>query len=313
MTKQYNIGIDIGGTKVNIGVLDEHGTIIAKKKISSENHTDIEMFIGQIKEETIKLIRKLKINYESVHFIGVGVPGTVDMKEGIVEYCPNLFWEMIPLKGYLEEVFPDKEIKIIQDSWAAAIAEHEFGAGRALTDMACVTLGTGIGCGIILNDKIFTGKLHSAGEIGHSVVQKDGRPCNCGNHGCLEKYASGNGIFEQAYEQFPEQFKGKSRNAETVFELAYSNYAPALELIDNCVRLLAVGLANLVDMFAIEGIIISGGLCEHETLILDPLKKYIREYGYPAWVRQDKLKVVSAELGSDAPMIGTAFIYKGIA
>lgn len=309
---KYNVGIDIGGTKVNIGIFNKAGTLVDKVKIISQRREDIEIFVNRIGYQLMQMAEKNKIKIEDIQFIGIGVPGTVDMKKGIVEYCPNLFWDMVPLKAYFQAIFLKQEIQIIQDSWAGALAEHEFGAGIGYADMACVTLGTGIGGGIIANNKIFAGAMHCAGEIGHTIVKKDGRDCNCGNRGCLEKYASGNGIYEQAIEIFPERLEKMKQGAESVFELAYQGYEPALNLIENSVQMLAVGLANLVGILSTEAIIISGGLCEHEELILKPLQKYIMDYGYYSWTRQKRLVIRQAKLGSDAPMIGAAFIYRGM-
>ena len=219
---------------------------------------------------------------------------------------------MVPLRKYFEDMFPDKQIQVIQDSWAGALAEHEFGAGVGYSDMACVTLGTGIGGGVILNNRIFAGAMHCGGEVGHIVVERKGRACNCGNHGCLERYSSGTGIFEQALERFPEKLKEMKPGAESVFELAYAGYEPALALIEESVQMLAMGLANLVGILSVEALIVSGGLCEHEELILKPLEKYIPKYGYYSWTRQNRLVVKKAELGCDAPMLGAAFIYRGL-
>lgn len=309
---KYNVGIDIGGTKVNIGIFQKTGQLVDKVKIPSQQGEDIEIFVDRIGCELKRLAQKCGIMIEEIEFIGLGVPGTVDMRSGIVEYCPNLFWDMVPLKEYFQTIFLKQEIQVIQDSWAGALAEHEFGAGIGYADMTCITLGTGIGGGIIANNRIFSGGMHCAGEIGHTIIEKDGRGCNCGNCGCLEKYASGNGIYEQALECFPEKLRGMKEGAESVFELAYQGYEPALRLIENSVQMLAVGLANLVGIISTEAIIISGGLCEHEELILKPLQKYILEYGYHSWTRQNRLVVRQAKLGSDAPMIGAAFIYKGL-
>lgn len=297
---------------MNIGIVRMDGTIIDRLRMTSVGANEIRKFVRNIFQKTEGLLAKHDLNLADVYFIGIGVPGTVDMEQGMVEYCPNLFWEMIPLQEIFQEFFRDKYIKVIQDSWAGALAEHEFGAGKAYENMACVTLGTGIGGGVILQNKIFQGGMHSAGEIGHIIVQKDGRTCNCGSHGCLEKYASGNGIYEQAAELFPEKFVGRTDNAETVFALAYEGDEEALDLINESVKMLAIGLANMVNILSLEAIVISGGLCEHTELIVKPLQKYINEYGYYAWTRQERFVLRCASLGSDAPMLGAAFIYKGL-
>lgn len=312
MNGECNIGIDIGGTKVNIGIVSENGRIIDHTKIKTIKTEMIEVFVSRILEALDELLKKNQKKKCDISFVGIGVPGTVNTKEGIVEYCPNLEWEDIQLKKYFQPYFPGVRIEIIQDSWAAAVAEHEYGAGKDCANIACVTIGTGIGCGVIINDKIFMGGMHSAGEIGHSIVQMDGLQCNCGRKGCLERYSSGTGIFESAYEKFPEMFEGRGKKAETVFELAKEQYQPAIDLIDHSVRMLAMGLANLVTVLSVEKILISGGICQHRELVVEPLQKYIYEYGYYAWVRQNRLKVESAKVKENAPMLGAAVLYKAM-
>ncbi len=311
MGKQYNIGIDIGGTKVNMGIVSEDGQILDHVIIPTRKEEILD-FVKRIMSSLHELLDKNNEKIEDVNFVGIGVPGTVNPEKGIVEYCPNLNWEDVTLKDYFQPFFPGTRVEVIQDSWAAAVAEHEFGAGKDCSNIACVTIGTGIGCGVIINDKIFSGGLHSAGEVGHSIVQPNGLQCNCGRKGCLERYSSGTGIFEMAYDKFPEMFEGREKKAETVFELAYEKYQPALDLIDYSVRMLALGLSNLVTILSIEKILISGGICQHHELVVEPLQKYINEYGYYAWVRQNKLKVECAMVKENAPMLGAAVLFKAL-
>jgi glucokinase len=139
---------------------------------------------------------------------------------------------------------------------------------------------------------------------------KDGRLCACGNHGCLERYCSGSGIMEQALERFPGKFTDGTRNTEYVFELAKNGDSEARELIRESVEYLAIGLANFVDIFSPQAVIISGGMCEHRDLIIDPLKLLVPKFGYISWVQQKTLRIEKALLGSDAPMIGAASLHK---
>jgi glucokinase len=239
------------------------------------------------------------------------VPGTADYKTGLVEYCPNLGWEDVPA-GEIFKKNLGVDVSISQDSRLAAWAEYLLGAGRGFNSIICVTVGTGIGCGIVLDGKIFHGSMNTAGELGHSVFEKDGRPCNCGNHGCLERYSSGTGVFDRAFEAYPDKFVDRPHKSETVFELAYAGDQDMLGLIRRIVEDLAVGIANAVSILSPEAVIISGGLCEHDELVVKPLKELVDKYGYYSWVRKKQLKIEKAQMGPEAPMVGAALFYKAL-
>jgi glucokinase len=221
----------------------------------------------------------------------------------------NLGWEDIPT-GDIFSYHLRVKVRVSQDSRLAAWAEYLLGTGQKYRSSICLTLGTGIGGGIIIDGKIFHGAMNTAGEIGHSIFQKDGRHYNCGNDGCLERYCSGTGIFERANEAFPEKFKNLPQKAETVFDLAYAGDKDMLNLIRCIVKDMAVGIANAVSIIYPEAVIISGGLCEHEELIIKPLKELVFHYGYHSWVRKKRLKIEKVRLGPDVPMIGAALFYK---
>jgi glucokinase len=304
-----NIGIDIGGTKVNIGLVNDEGQIIDSRRMPVQIGLVPSRFIAQISDEVRHLILKNGLHEESINSFGVGVPGTVDTSTGFVEYCPNLGWEDIDAGTYFKHDL-GFEVKIAQDSRLAAWAESLVGAGTNYRNLICVTLGTGIGCGIILDGKIFNGSMNTAGEVGHTIFQKNGRPCNCGNLGCLERYTSGTAIFQRAFEKYPEKFIGLENKAESVFKLAYERDSEILSLIDEIVEDLAIGIANAVSILSPEAVILSGGLCDHDELIVNPLKELVFQYGYHSWARKRSLKILKAKLGSDAPMIGAALLYR---
>lgn len=312
MADKYSVGIDIGGTKVNIGIVKENGEVIDKVKIPASRTKEYEKFIADICSALEELLVKNQLDMEDIFFIGAGVPGTVDSKTGYVTYCPNLFWYDVPV-GELFQKQLGREVKIMQDSRNAALAETLLGAGKEFQNTMCISIGTGVGCGIIIDRKIFNGGMNTAGELGHTPIVKDGRECVCGNKGCLERYVSGTGIAERAVERFPEKFKREEdKKSEYVFELAYAGDEEILAFIDECVDYLAFGIANAVCLMSPEAIIISGGLCVHEELIIKPLRDKIMSRGYYSWTSQNNLKVCKAELGSDAAMIGAALLYNSL-
>ncbi len=312
MAKRWNIGIDIGGTKTNIGIVSESGRILDKVKIPTGGADRPEQFFDEIYRQTALLLKRNSLNLDMVSFLGCGVPGTVDSRTGMVEYCPNLFWEDVPAGELLGRRF-GRQVILEQDVRLAALAEYCFGAGMGYAGILCVAVGTGIGSGILLEGKIYHGYMNTAGEIGHSIFEKNGRPCVCGKRGCLERYASGTGILERALEVIKEEeFGDLPVVCESVFALAEKGNLKALQVIDDCVSDLAVGIANEVSILSPEIVIIAGGLCEAEELFVKPLKKYVDDFGYYPWVRKKMLKIEKAKLGSDAAMIGASVLYRGL-
>ena len=309
MDEMISVGIDIGGTKVNIGLVTENGKVIDTIRVPVQTQLGAPKFIEMLCGEIDRLLEQNHLTKEQIYFFGAGVPGTADIHTGYVEYCPNLHWEDVPAGEIFKENLGAKVV-ISQDSRCAAWAEYLLGAGKKYSSIFCVAVGTGIGGGIILDGKIFHGGMNTAGEIGHSVFQKDGRPCVCGNHGCLERYSSGTGIIDRAMELFPEKFSDLPKKSESVFQLAYQGDPQALDLIGHVVEDLAVGIANVVSILSPEAVIISGGLCDHDELFIKPLNELVYHYGYHSWVRKKLLKIEKAQMGSDAPMIGAALLYK---
>ena len=289
MPKQYRIGIDIGGTKVNIGIVAEDGSILRKLAFPSQGADQPKAFAAMIARKADEMLAEEGLSISDIEQIGVGIPGTADYTRGIVEYSCNLFGEdQVPLAQYFADIW-HRDVTIVQDSWAAAYAEYRFGSHRKHEHMLCVTVGTGIGCGVISGGKVFSGAMHTAGEIGHTPIVWQGRPCACGKRGCLERYASGTAILEQAMERFPDKLRDLPAKTESVFQLAY-------------------GLAIMIDILSTDTVVISGGICAHKALFIDPLQDGILGYGYPPWARKKAVTVSQAKLGSDAPMVGAAFL-----
>ena len=311
MAEKLNIGIDIGGTKVNIGLVDQSGNILFKKKVMTDSKKNPEDLIKQISSYTLEIIKDQNLTMDEIGFIGAGVPGTVDPSTGIISYLPNLSWYEVPCGNYFEE-YLGRKVLIAQDSRNGALAEMLFGAGRGYTNLLCIAIGTGIGCGVIIDKKIYNGALNTAGELGHTPVVKGGRKCVCGNEGCLERYSSGTAILEGALQRYPKKFCDREKSCEAVFAMAYEGDKEILDFIDECVDYLAFGIANAISLFSPEAIIISGGLCEHKELYVDPIEEKMYKYGYFSWTHLHKTRVHQAILGSDAPMIGAAMLERGI-
>jgi glucokinase len=311
MDKDISIGIDIGGTKVHLGLVDGSGKVIDDQRLPVQIDLGAEASIKTICSHLDELIESNQLKKSDILSFGVGVPGTADIKTGNVEYCPNLGWEDVPA-GAIFGKYLERDVIVSQDSRCAAWAEYLLGAGRKYQSMICLTLGTGIGSGIIMDGRIFHGALNTAGEIGHCVFEKDGRPCNCGRRGCLERYCSGTGIIQRALEAFPEKLASLPHKSESVFQLAYAGDQDALTLIRAVVEDLAIGIANAVSILSPQAVIISGGLCEHDELIVRPLEQLVNQYGYHSWARKKMLKIEKAQAGSDAPMIGAALLYKAL-
>lgn len=179
------IGIDIGGTKVNIGLMTATGGILASTMLPSEGARDTAAFTDRICTAAEALMTPYGLTWEKIAHIGIGIPGTVDSAHGIILYSCNLFGDQpVDLASHFLRRC-GQTVTVVQDSWAAAWAEHCFGAGQGHDSMLCMTIGTGIGCGVILSGKVFAGAMHAAGELGHVPVIRNGRPCGCGRKGCL--------------------------------------------------------------------------------------------------------------------------------
>lgn len=290
----YKLGVDIGGTKINIGVLSEDNEIIDRVEAKLPDDKSAE----NIADFTKQLIEKLrKVSIEEIESIGVGVPGTVDETGAIAQKVPNLGWENVDFANMLERRI-GVPVTLLQDSRAAAYGEYKAGAGKGKNSVVCVTLGTGIGTGIIIDGKIFDGALGTAGELGHLPVGDEGRECGCGKKDCLECYAAGKGI-----EMSAEKIFGKKMTCSEVFELAKNN-SEARKIIDSAVEILGRAMVSIINLISPEALLFSGGMSKQKEMFVEPLIDYIQKKCYCA---NGNLPFIGyAKLESDAPMIGAA-------
>ncbi len=309
----WNIGVDVGGTNIKFGIIDENGGILSQEKVRTEPDRGPQAIIDSIIAGIGAIMAKASLRPQAVNSIGLGVPGTADTKNGIVVYAPNLFWTNVEIVKTIGATFPIP-VFIAQDTRAAAWAEYIAGAGKGLRSVASVTLGTGIGCGMVLDGKIFNGGLNTAGEFGHQIVELDGRPCNCGRHGCLEAHVGGLAIVREARETIPGICTLLNKNlldieVHDVYKLAQSGNAYALRLTDRVVKYIGMGLVNLINLNSVELISISGGISNApDHLLLNPLIEFVRARAYQSVAGQVRIR--RSSLGEDAPLIGVGLLYR---
>jgi len=312
MNEIYTIGVDIGGTKINIGVVDNQGQVRALSSIPTAVEAGYKVIASHIIDQIYAVLDQAGLKLADVKSLGFGIPGTVNSKEGVVLFAPNLQWQNIAFAQQLRAEFATP-IYIGQDTHAAAWAEFLFGAGVGCQNLVCLTLGTGIGSGLIINQQLYLGSLKYVGEVGHSLVELNGRPCSCGNHGCLETYASGSAIQKQGREMIDDyqaliRDEQKGLTTPDIFLAAEQDHPQAQQVVAEAVAYLGMGIVNLIHLFGPEKVIISGGMSNAEALILEPVQTFVRERSYGNVA--ELVEITRAKLGEYAPMVGAAFFYR---
>ena len=266
----------------------------------------------------MSLINKNKeISKENISFIGLGIPGIVNRKKGIAEFSGNLSWNNVPILDLLKQRGITIPMQMCNDSRAACIGEMMFGAGKEYKNSVVMTIGTGIGAGIVINGKLFEGNEDKGGEIGHSLLVMDGTSCTCGRNGCFEAYASAKALVRYTKEQMkldPKSIMWKHVNNDInrvdgslAFECSKLNDASADVVISKYIKYLGEGLLNICNCFRPESIIIGGGISEQGEYLFEKLNSYIKEknYGYKC---TPPVVIIKAKLGNSAGLIGAAFI-----
>ena len=310
------IGIDLGGTNISTGIVDENGNILVKASTPTMNGRNSEDILEDMAEISKKLMKELNVTEKDIEAIGVGLPGLIDKKKGISIYANNLNFNNINI---VEEM--QKRIAvpcyIENDANCAAIGENVCGVAYGSENLIYITIGTGLGAGIIINGKVFDGSFGGGGEAGHMVIVAEGEECTCGRKGCWEAYASASALRREgriAAAKYPNSkiydlVDGNIKliDAKTVFDAADLGDEVAIEIIDMYIKYLAVGLVNLVNIFQPEAIIIGGGICAQGDKLINPLKEILNERVYGG---QLKTKLCIATLGNDAGIVGAAMLGK---
>ena len=315
----YYIGIDLGGTKIAVGLVDEAGKIIHKDSVPTKRERSYQEILKDMAMLTLKVLEDSGVGIESVKSIGVGSPGTPDKKEGLIVYANNIKFKNVPIRTELQK-YINLPVIIDNDANCAALAESVAGAAKGAEHSVTITLGTGVGGGIVINRKIYSGFNDAAAELGHIVIMHDGELCTCGRKGCWEAYASATALIRQtkeAAEKNPQSLINKlidgdysKIDAKTVFDAAKQNDETALKVVERYINYVAEGLIDIINIFTPEVLVIGGGVCKEGEYLLKPLREIVSRGVYSKEVAQTQIKV--AEMGNDAGIIGAAMLGKDI-
>lgn len=315
---KYHIGLDVGGMSVKGGIIDVKGTLYAKKVIETEALNRTDEFIGDMAELILDLVKIAKVKKEDVRSVGLGIPGTVNGKEGIVTYACNIGFRNVPLAEILSKK-TGIPVYLSNDANCAALGEVQYGSGKGYRDAIMVTLGTGVGSGIILDGAIYEGRLGAGAEAGHMTIRAGGEICGCGRRGCFEAYSSASALIrdtKRAIEENPDsemktvaERDGKV-SGKTAFEAYKQGDAAAKRLIEGYVENLGIGLVNLVNLFRPEIILLGGGISNEGKYFTDMVERYVNENAYGG-ASNPYVVVRKAALGNDAGLFGAAALGLG--
>ena len=288
------IGIDIGGTTTRIGLVDIHQKLLASAELPTCAERSAGEIIEEIGERVLSMLAEEGIEMDQCVGVGVGVPGTIDRRRGVVVYSNNIRWKQVPLAELLGNHLP-LPIQIANDADCVALGETVAGAGKGYQNVVMITLGTGVGGGVILSGEIVSGS-----EPGHMVIVEDGEPCTCGRCGCLEAYASA-----AALERAVKQATGRELSPEAIFAGAEQGNEMLQKIVNDYLHRLGTGVVNIVNIFRPQLVILGGEICPQGESLLEPLRKMMKEGcfgGSRGWIPEIEL----AELGKQAGMIGAA-------
>lgn len=310
------IGVDLGGTNIVVGLIDEDGKIIKSLNRPTEKERGVEPIFDDIFDMCNELINEFKLDNTNLKGVGIGIPGTIDDKNGVIVYSNNIKINNFNVREYAKGKL-DYEIRMANDADCAALGEVAAGSAKGCSNAIVVTLGTGVGGGIIIDGKIFAGFYPGGAEIGHQIIEKDGRPCSCGNHGCFEAYSSASALILAAKKKAEENKDSllyklvegdvEKMNAKIPFDAAQSGDKAGEEVIDEYLDYLAVGIANLINVFKPEAILLGGGVSKQEENLTVPLTERVKKLAYGG----DMPTVIKiASLGNDAGLIGAAMLNK---
>ncbi len=313
----YTLGIDLGGTNIVAGVVDENHKIIATAKVKTNSPRPAEEIADDMAKACLMACENAGISIKDVAACGVGSPGAINPVTGTVVYANNLKFNNVPLAAMLKER-TGVDFYIENDANAAAYGEFLAGSGRGVESCVAVTLGTGVGGGIIIDGKLFSGSNYAGGELGHMVINIDGEPCSCGRKGCWEAYASATALIRQTKEAMEknkdsimwELAEGniENVNGKIPFDAMKKGDSAATQVVKQYEKYLAVGLANIINVFQPEKICIGGGISNQKETLIAPVRELVREETYETMGKP--CEILAAELGNDAGIIGAASLYK---
>lgn len=314
----YRIGIDLGGTNIAAGIVDSEFRIIAK----DSTPTVVSEGAERVAEDIAALCKKITsangVSMSDIESIGIATPGIANSADGVVEYANNLPFRKFPIASLIKEATGVSSVHIENDANAAAWGEAIAGAAKGTSNSVMITLGTGVGGGIIIDHKVYSGFNFAGAELGHIVIEHDGRPCSCGRHGCWEAYSSATGLIRMTKEKIeyckengiPTAMsamveKSGKVSGRTAFDAMRAGDKAAKEVVDMYIAYLACGLANIVNIFQPEVVSIGGGISNEGQSLIDMLLPLVKAETYGGGiVKETELRI--AKLGNDAGIVGAA-------
>ncbi len=306
-------GIDLGGTTIKVGLLDDDGNLI-KRIIPTESENGYSTVFQRIDECIYSMLKEQGMSIKDVEHVGMASPGILSEDGMRIMFAANLGFINVPAVEELKRYF-SCPVSLKNDAAAAALGEHVYGAGQGFENTITITIGTGIGGGIILGNQIVKGSFHSGGELGHQIIVAGGRPCTCGQRGCMEQYCSATALITSAKEKasiYPDSrlkrlFAEKSINAQEVFAAAEQGDWPAIAAIDEFIRFLGIGVINIINILQPQAVIIGGGVSGAGERLTEPLKAYVKTYMLFG-EENFRTDIRCARLGNDAGMTGAALL-----
>lgn len=312
----YYIGVDLGGTNIAAGIVSEEGELLLKRSVPTLKEREYPEIMKDMAQLCLSLMDEYGITAADVRSIGVGSPGSPDPVNGILLYANNLKFENTPIRAEIQK-YIDLPVYLDNDANCAALGECTSGAAKGAKNAVVITLGTGVGGGVIINGKIFSGSFFGGGELGHLVIHMDGEQCTCGRKGCWEAYASASALIRDtkiAIVKNPNSGLSDIVNgdiklvtAKTPFDAAQQGDSVAQEVVDRYIRYVSIGIANVVNTFQPDILVIGGGVCYQGDVILNPIKAHV---GDMVFGRDLKTDLFIATLGNDAGIIGAAMLGK---
>ena len=315
----YYLGIDLGGTNIAVGIVNDNFEIIAKHSQPTQTET-AEQVAAAMAAAAREALNKAGLTLEDVPYIGVGSPGAVNQETGLIEFANNLPFNNTPMVQMLSERLDGKKVIIENDANAAAYGEYMAGALKGAKNAIAITLGTGVGGGIIINGEIYSGSNFSGGELGHTTIVVDGRPCTCGRHGCWETYASATGLIKTTREHMENAPKDSALwtivegdiskvNGRTAFDAMRQGDPIGEEIVNEYIHYLSEGIVNMVNIFQPDILCIGGGISNERETLMAPVRNFVSRQQY-AMNASKKTVICRAELGNDAGIIGAALLGK---
>lgn len=315
----YTIGIDLGGTNIVASVVDDDYNIIGTSKTPTNAPRSADEIFDDIADVCEEAVKAAGLTMEDIDSVGMGTPGTVN-QVGIIEFANNLAFNNVPARTMLAKRInkPEEKVFIENDANCAALGEAYAGCGNGAKDFVAVTLGTGVGSGVIIGGKIVNGVNYAGGECGHMVIVVDGEQCSCGRKGCWEAYASATALIRQtkkAMEEYPDSLMHKLAKEEgkvsgrTAFDAMRLGDIAGIKVVDDYIKYVACGLINIVNALQPEIICIGGGICNEGETLMKPLRRFVQSERYSIHSKI-QTKIVKAELGNDAGVIGAALLGK---